>query len=46
MHKPTIVCWNVDKANALAARLISEGETVTMSRMMRAGSWAYSVKRS
>jgi len=46
MQKPTIVCWNKDKANALAARLIAEGETVIMTRMMRAGFWAYSVKRA
>lgn len=44
--KPTLVCWSADKANTLAARLMAEGETITMTRMLRGGAWAYSVKRA
>lgn len=39
-----LVFWNSDKANNFADKLNSQGKTVIMSRMMRAGSWAYSVK--
>ena len=40
----TLVCWNAEKANKLAEKLMAQGKTVIMSRMSRGGAWAYSVK--
>jgi hypothetical protein len=40
----TLVCWSADKANKLAERLMAQGKIVIMSRMLRGGDWAYSVK--
>ena len=40
----TLVCWDAEKANKLAAKLMEQGKVVIMNRMMSGGIFAYRVK--